>query len=43
MGQFANYLRSKFPDVLLRQYNKVEGLPFTVGELKNHFEKILEE
>ncbi|MBZ4676416.1 MAG: transporter [Anaerophaga sp.] len=42
LGQFAGYLRSKFPDITFGQYNKVEGLPFTVAELKNHFEKILE-
>ncbi|MFO8000001.1 MAG: 2-oxoacid:acceptor oxidoreductase subunit alpha [Marinilabilia sp.] len=43
LGQFANYLRSKFPDVVVHQYNKVEGLPFTVQELKDHFETFLEE
>ncbi|MGQ1888901.1 2-oxoacid:acceptor oxidoreductase subunit alpha [Thermophagus sp. OGC60D27] len=42
LGQLANYLRSKFPDITFRQYNKVEGQPFTVAELKNHFEKILD-
>ena len=42
LGQFAGYLRSKFPDITFDQYNKVEGLPFTVAELKNYFEKILE-
>lgn len=43
LGQFAGYLRSKFPDIVYHQYNKVEGLPFTVLELKNHFLKFLEE
>ena len=43
LGQFASYLRSKFPDIQLQQYNKVEGLPFTVSELKDHFLKLLEE
>ncbi len=42
LGQFASYLRSKFPNVDFLQYNKVAGLPFTVAELKNHFKKILE-
>jgi len=42
LGQFAGYLRSKFPDITFDQYNKVEGVPFTVAELKNYFEKILE-
>jgi 2-oxoglutarate ferredoxin oxidoreductase subunit alpha len=43
MGQFANYLRMNFPEVLFRQFNKVQGLPFTVVELKEHFIKIMEE
>ncbi|WP_234408449.1 hypothetical protein [Marinilabilia salmonicolor] len=43
LGQFASYLRSQFPDVVLHQYDKVEGLPFTVAELKDHFNKLLEE
>ena len=42
LGQFACYLRSQFPDIEFLQYNKVEGLPFTVKELKNHFQKRLE-
>lgn len=42
LGQFASYLRSKFPDIEFLQFNKVEGLPFTVAELKNHFQKLLE-
>ncbi|WP_291855664.1 2-oxoacid:acceptor oxidoreductase subunit alpha [Marinilabilia sp.] len=43
LGQFASYLRSQHPDIKLHQYNKVEGLPFTVAELKDHFKKLLEE
>lgn len=34
LGQFAGYLRSKFPQYTYLQCNKVEGLPFTVVELK---------
>jgi 2-oxoglutarate ferredoxin oxidoreductase subunit alpha len=33
MGQFANVLRMKFPHIPVLQYNKVQGLPFTVEEL----------
>lgn len=33
-GQFASYLRSLFPEFKLEQYNKAQGLPFTVKELK---------
>lgn len=32
-GQFANYLRAKFPQYTYLQYNKVQGQPFTVTEL----------
>lgn len=43
MGQFANYLRMNFPDHSYRQYNKVQGLPFTVKELKDAILKNLED
>ncbi len=33
MGQFANYLRMKIQDFTYEQYNKVQGLPFTVEEI----------
>ena len=39
MGQFSTYLRSLFPQIKIEQYNKIQGLPFTVMELK---EKIIE-
>lgn len=32
-GQFVNYLRMSLPDFKYKQYNKVQGLPFTVQEL----------
>ncbi len=41
MGQFANYLRMNFPEFEYHQYNKVQGLPFTVKELKSKFEELL--
>jgi len=43
MGQFANYLRMTKPDFTYLQYNKVQGLPFTIVELVEHFQKLLEE
>ena len=43
LGQFANYLRMNFPEFKYEQYNKVQGLPFTVVELKDQFKKLLEE
>lgn len=42
-GQFASYLRSMFPEFTYLQYNKVMGLPFTVIELADHFNQLLEE
>jgi len=42
-GQFANYLRTQFPECPMHQFNKVMGLPFEVGELKQKFNEILGE
>jgi len=43
LGQFALYLRSKYPQFDYIQYNKVQGLPFMISELKYKFNEILEE
>jgi 2-oxoglutarate ferredoxin oxidoreductase subunit alpha len=40
-GQFVNYLRMNFPQFDYKQYNKVQGLPFTVEELKENFNQYL--
>ena len=40
-GQFAGYLRTQFPECPMTQYNKVMGLPFEVGELKEEFNRLL--
>ena len=40
-GQFANYLRMTLPDFKYLQYNKIQGLPFTVQELVNAINNIL--
>ena len=42
LGQFANYLRSKHPQYEYMQYNKVQGLPFMISELKMKFRELLE-
>ena len=42
LGQFANYLRSQFPQFTYMQYNKIQGLPFMIYELKKKFTQILE-
>ena len=41
-GQFANYLRMNYPEFNYHQYNKVQGLPFTVPELKEQFVNLIE-
>ncbi|MEX2371472.1 MAG: 2-oxoacid:acceptor oxidoreductase subunit alpha [Bacteroidales bacterium] len=42
MGQFATYLRSRFQKHGFSQYNKIQGLPFFIAELKDKFREILE-
>jgi 2-oxoglutarate ferredoxin oxidoreductase subunit alpha len=41
-GQFANYLRMKYQKFTFTQYNKIQGLPFTVREIKDHCITLLE-
>ncbi len=43
LGQFAHYLRSQYPQFNYIQFNKIQGLPFMVFELKEKFIQILEE
>lgn len=33
-GQFVNYLKSKFPEFKYRQFNKIQGQPFFISEIK---------
>lgn len=40
-GQFANYLRMNFPEFEYTQYNKIQGLPFTVIELEEKLTSLL--
>jgi len=42
-GQFVKYLRMTFSQYRYHQYNKIQGLPFNVSELKDAFNKILKE
>jgi len=42
LGQFASYLRSKHPQFEYLQYNKVQGLPLFISELKIKFNEVLE-
>ena len=41
MGQFVNYLRMRLPEFEYEQYNKLQGLPFMVKELKEKFSEYL--
>jgi len=43
LGQFASYLRSQFPEYEYQQFNKIQGLPFMIRELKNRFNELLNE
>ncbi len=43
LGQFANILRMKYPQFRYEQINKVQGLPFTVKEIREQCINILEE
>ena len=40
-GQFASYLRQMFQNYIFEQYNKTEGQPFTIVELKDKFNSLL--
>lgn len=42
LGQFANYLRMKHEEFKYEQYNKVQGVPFTVKEITEHCIKLLD-
>ena len=43
MGQFVNYLRMRLPQFSYHQYNKIQGLPFTVTELKKEITALINE
>ncbi len=42
LGQFAMYLNSLYPQFRYLKYNKIQGLPFMIEELKQKFIQILE-
>ena len=41
-GQFANHLAVTYQDINTYRYNKIQGLPFTITELKDKFNTLLE-
>lgn len=41
LGQFTSYLRQTYQDIIFEQFGKVQGLPFTVIELKERFSSLL--
>lgn len=43
LGQFVKYLRINFPEYHYNQFNKIQGLPFLVNELKEQFYKLIKE
>jgi 2-oxoglutarate ferredoxin oxidoreductase subunit alpha len=43
LGQFADYLRIKHQEFTYEQINKVQGVPFTVNDIKEKCIKMLEE
>jgi 2-oxoglutarate ferredoxin oxidoreductase subunit alpha len=43
LGQFVNYLRMNFEGVKFEQHNKIQGLPFTIREIKKVCLNLLEE
>lgn len=42
-GQFADYLQAKFPEFRFERFNKMQGLPFKIKELKEKFNDLLSE
>ncbi len=42
LGQFADYLQAKNPDVLIRRINKVQGQPFLIQEIVDGVTNIME-
>jgi len=42
LGQFAGYLDMKHPEFEYLKFNKMQGLPFTVVELKEKFNQLME-
>ncbi len=43
LGQFADYLRMKHQEFTYHQINKVQGIPFTINDIKEKCIKMLEE
>jgi 2-oxoglutarate ferredoxin oxidoreductase subunit alpha len=43
LGQFADYLRIKHQEFKYEQINKVQGIPFTINDIKEKCIKMLEE
>jgi 2-oxoglutarate ferredoxin oxidoreductase subunit alpha len=41
LGQFMAYLRIKLPEYNYLQFNKLQGLPFLISELKEKFNEVL--
>ena len=42
IGQFADFLQAKFPNVYINRINKIQGQPFLVQEIKDGITKVME-
>lgn len=42
-GMFADYLQCRFPDAHIRRINKIQGQPFTVGEVVARTTELMED
>ncbi len=42
-GMFADYLQCRFTDSKILRINKIQGQPFSVGEVVDHIHKLMEE
>ena len=40
-GQFVKILQSEFPQFDYLKYNKIQGLPFSKGQLINEFDNLI--
>lgn len=43
MGQFADHLKVNIPNFECEKFNKMQGLPFTISELMDKFNELIEE
>ena len=42
-GMFADFLQCRYPDAHIQRINKIQGQPFSVGEIVDRVTKYMEE